>query len=179
MQPRYQTYVELLDYCNRSANPIGRLILSLYGAATPHNLCDSDAICTALQLINFWQDVAIDWQKQRVYLPQEDLQRFGVSEEMIANSNCNLAWQRLMQFEIQRTRELILAGSPLVYRLPKRIGLELRAVIQGGLRILEKIEQNQGNVFQKRPTLNKWDWLLISWRVIRMFPEITRIKMFV
>ncbi len=163
---RYANYAELLDYCDRSANPVGQLILHLYGAATLQNLRDANAICSALQLTNFWQDVAIDWQKLRIYIPQEDLQRFGVTEQDIAEAKSHRAWQALMQFEVQRTRELMLSGSPLARRLPGRIGLELRAVVQGGLRILEKIESAQGNVFQHRPVLNKWDWLIISLRVL-------------
>lgn len=168
VKKRYQDYAELLDYCERSANPVGQLILHLYGKATPENIRDSNAICSALQLINFWQDVAIDWQKQRIYLPLEDMQRFGVTDSTIQNHICNTAWQALMQFEIQRTRELMLSGSQLACRLPGRIGLELRAVVQGGLRILEKIELNQGNVFQSRPQLRCWDWLVIGWRILWM-----------
>lgn len=166
VQKRYETYTDLLDYCDRSANPVGQLILHLYGAASPNNVRESDAICTALQLINFWQDVAIDWQKQRIYLPLEDLQRFGVLEHDIEHQNARPAFVSLMHFQIQRTRALMLSGSPLARRLPGRIGLELRAVVQGGLRILEKIERNPGIVFQNRPTLNKWDWLVISWRAL-------------
>ncbi|PRC91205.1 squalene synthase HpnC [Solimicrobium silvestre] len=168
VKKRYANYAELLDYCDRSANPVGNLILHLYGAATPQNLHDSDAICSALQLINFWQDVAIDWQKQRIYIPLDDMQRFGVSEQTIGEQICDPAWRALMQFEVQRTRELMLSGSQLACRLPGRIGLELRAVVQGGLRILEKIELKQENVFQDRPKLNKWDSLVIAWRVIWM-----------
>ena len=168
VQKRYQNYVQLLDYCDRSANPVGQLILHLYGAATPKNIQDSNAICSALQLINFWQDVLIDWQKQRIYLPLEDMQRFGVTERHIAEQLCDADWQALMQFELQRTRELMLSGSQLATRLPGRIGLELRAVVQGGLRILEKIELRQKNVFKARPTLHRWDWIVIGWRIIWM-----------
>lgn len=168
IQKRYATYAELLDYCDRSANPVGQLILHLYGQATPDNLRDSNAICSALQLINFWQDVALDWEKQRIYIPQEDMTRFGVTEQHVQNAQCDTAWQALMQFELQRTRSLMLSGSQLACRLPGRIGLELRAVVQGGLRICEKIEINQGNVFQNRPVLSKWDWLVIGWRILRM-----------
>ncbi len=168
VKKRYATYAELLDYCARSANPVGTLILHLYKAATPQNLRDSDAICSALQLINFWQDVAIDWEKQRIYLPQEDMQRFAVSEQTIAQASANPAWQALMQFEVQRTRELMLSGSSLACRLPGRVGFELRLVVQGGLRILEKITQQHGDVFLHRPKLNRWDWLVLFWRACRM-----------
>ncbi len=168
LKKRYQSYAELLDYCDRSANPVGQLILHLYGAATPQNLRDSNAICSALQLINFWQDVGIDWQKQRIYIPLEDMQRFEVPELSIENENCDAAFRALMKFELNRTRELMNSGSQLACRLPGRIGLELRAVVQGGLRILEKIELKQENVFKDRPKLTSWDWLIIAWRVIWM-----------
>jgi len=168
IQQRYPGYVDLLDYCSRSANPVGTLILHLYGANNPQNLRDSDAICSALQLINFWQDIAVDWQKKRIYIPIEDMQRFGVSEQTIAQQIADPAFIALMHFEIQRTRALMFSGSQLACRLPGRIGLELRAVVQGGLRILEKIELKPENVFHNRPTLNVWDWLVISWRTIWM-----------
>ena len=168
VQKRYTDYAQLLDYCARSANPVGQLILHLYDAATPQNLNDANAICSALQLINFWQDVAIDWQKQRIYIPLEDLQRFNVSEADIAEQRCHSAWQALMQFELQRTRALMLAGSQLACRLPGRIGFELRMVIQGGLRIIEKIEFVHGDVFQHRPQLNRWDGVVMAWRALWM-----------
>ena len=168
---RYATFDDLLNYCQRSANPVGHLMLHLYGAATERNLHDSDAICSALQLINFWQDVAIDWNdvnKQRIYLPLEDLQRFNVNENHIANSINDDAWRNLMQFEVQRARELMLSGAPLALRLPGRLGWELRLVIQGGLRILEKIEAVDYDVFQRRPKITKADSLLLGWRALKM-----------
>ncbi len=165
---RYRSFDELLDYCRRSANPVGALMLHLYDAATPENLRDSDAICAALQLINFWQDVAIDWKKQRIYVPLDDLERFGVSEQDIASENANAAWQALLQFEIDRARAIMLSGAALACRLPGRIGWELRMVVQGGLRILERLEQADGDVFTRRPKLGKRDWLLVMWRALRM-----------
>ncbi|WP_016832575.1 squalene synthase HpnC [Herbaspirillum lusitanum] len=164
---RYQGFDELLDYCRRSANPVGALMLHLYDAATPENLRDSDAICSALQLINFWQDVAIDWQKQRIYLPLDDLDRFGVNEQDIASANAGTAWQALLRFEIDRARAMML-GAPLARRLRGRIGWELRMVVQGGLRILERLEQADGDVFTRRPKLGKRDWLLVVWRALTM-----------
>ncbi|ALU89849.1 phytoene synthase protein [Herbaspirillum rubrisubalbicans M1] len=165
---RYPHYQDLLDYCRRSANPVGTLMLHLYGAANEENLRDSDAICSALQLINFLQDIAIDWQKARIYLPLEDLERFGVSQDDIAQACVDLRWQQLMRFQTERARALMLAGAPLAKRLPGRIGLELRMVVQGGLRILERIEAVQGDVFHHRPKLGKLDWLLVGWRGLRM-----------
>ena len=106
---RYASFASLLDYCRRSANPVGILMLHLYEAATPQNLADSDAICSALQLINFWQDVAVDWSKSRIYIPQEDLAHFGVSTEQIAQARVDDAWRSLMRFEIERARAMMLA----------------------------------------------------------------------
>ncbi|MFZ6863115.1 squalene synthase HpnC [Undibacterium sp. Ji67W] len=165
---RYATYEDLLDYCRRSANPVGRLMLHLYGAANTKNLRDSDAICSALQLINFWQDVAIDWEKQRIYIPQEDMLRFDLSAESIANQANSEQWQLLMQFQTQRARDLMLSGSGLCKRLPPRLGWELRLVVQGGLRIAEKTDQAAGDVFRRRPKLQKLDWLILIWRALIM-----------
>ncbi|WP_034293072.1 squalene synthase HpnC [Herbaspirillum sp. RV1423] len=165
---RYRNFDDLLDYCRRSANPVGTLMLHLYHAATSDNLRDADAVCSALQLINFLQDVAIDWKKQRIYLPLEDMQRFGITEQHIAAADCNAAWRALMQFEINRARAMMLSGAPLACRLPGRIGWELRMVVQGGLCILERIEQANGDVFRLRPQLGKRDWLLVVWRAMAM-----------
>lgn len=165
---RYADYTLLLDYCRRSANPVGRLMLELYEAVDERNLRDSDAICTALQLINFWQDVAIDLPKGRIYLPLEDLERHGVSEADLAAGTVTPAWRALMRFEVERARALMLSGSPLVYRLPGRIGWELRLMVQGGLRILEAIEKCDYDVFRRRPTLAAPDWIVVGWRACRM-----------
>ncbi|WP_459614684.1 squalene synthase HpnC [Bordetella sp. 2513F-2] len=163
---RYADHAALLDYCARSANPVGRLMLCLYGASTPDNQRDADAICTGLQLVNFWQDVRPDWRKQRVYIPQEDLQRFGVSEDDLAACRLTPAWRALMAFEVERTRALLHSGAALTRRLPGRIGLELRLVVQGGLRILQRIELADYDVFMKRPELGPRDWALMLWRAI-------------
>jgi squalene synthase HpnC len=165
---RYRSFEDLLDYCKRSANPVGTLMLHLYQAASPQNIHDSDAICSALQLTNFWQDVAIDWQKERVYLPQEDLRQFNINEQQINDGIIDTNWQEMMRFQTQRTRDLMMSGSQLCKRLPGRIGWELRLVVQGGLRILERLEKIDGDVFQKRPKLKAIDWLFIFWRALRM-----------
>ncbi|SFD41826.1 squalene synthase HpnC [Massilia yuzhufengensis] len=165
---RYADYTALLDYCRRSANPVGRLMLELYQAVDERNLQDSDAICTALQLINFWQDVAIDLAKGRIYLPQEDLERHGVTEAELAATPSSPAWRSLMRFEVERARALMLGGAPLVRRLPGRIGWELRLMVQGGLRILEAIERADFDVFGRRPTLAPADWIVVGWRALRM-----------
>lgn len=166
-QTRYPNFDALLDYCRRSANPVGRIMLSLFGNTTTRAFQQSDAICSALQIINFLQDVAIDWDKSRVYLPQEDLQRFGVSEEQIAARRVDDRWKALMAFETQRARAMMLEGAPLALHIRGRLGWELRLIVQGGLRILEKIEAVSYDVFRARPTLKKHDWLLIFWRAVR------------
>lgn len=158
----------LLDYCRRSANPVGLLMLHLYGAADGVNVRDSDAICSSLQLINFLQDVAIDLKKGRIYLPQEDLVRFGVTPQALAMGTLDAHWQALMAFELARARALMLSGSPLVRRLPGRIGWELRLVVQGGLRIVERIAACEHDVFTRRPQLKVRDWIVILWRALRM-----------
>ena len=165
---RYPTFTQLIEYCRRSANPVGALMLHLYGAANPKNLCDSDAICSALQLVNFWQDVAVDWKKSRIYLPQEDLLRFGVTEAQMAHAQNSDAWRALMRFEVDRARALMISGAPLALRLPGLIGWELRLVIQGGLRILERIEMLDYDVFNRRPKLGRVDWLRLVWRAVWM-----------
>ncbi len=164
---RYASWPELLDYCRRSADPVGRIMLALHGERDPALLAMSDAICSALQVINFLQDVAIDWQKARIYLPGEDLLRFGVDEQQIARGEIDACWQALMQFEVDRARALMLSGAPLARRVPGRLGWELRFIVLGGLRILEKIEAVGHDVFRHRPTLGKRDWLLLGWRTLR------------
>jgi squalene synthase HpnC len=167
---RYADYPALLDYCRRSANPIGRLLLALYRRRDPAELSMADAICTGLQLTNFWQDIAIDWAKGRVYLPQDDLRRFDVSEEQIAARRIDEGWRSLLAFEVQRTRALLHRGAPLALALRGRIGLELRLVIQGGLRILERIDSSGGDIFGCRPALSARDWTVMSWRALRPVP---------
>ena len=168
VKKRYADYPELLDYCRRSANPVGRLVLHLFGRTEPEHLEQSDCICTALQLINFWQDIAIDWQKERVYIPQTDLPHFKVTEADIAASRWSANWAALMDFEIDRATALMRRGAPLVHALPGRLGWEIRLTLQGGLRILERIRQVRGDVFTRRPKLGAWDWLVLAGRSIRM-----------
>ena len=163
---RYATYPDVLDYCARSANPVGRLLLALYRRAGDDNLRMSDAICTGLQLTNFWQDVAVDWKKDRVYLPQEDLDRFGVAHAQIADGRMDDNMRALMRFQTARTRALLESGQPLTRALPWRLGLELSAVIAGGLRILSRIDAAEGDVFLHRPVLRKRDWAVVAYRAV-------------
>ena len=166
---RYANFDEVMDYCRRSANPIGRLVLQLNGQISPQYVMWSDAVCCALQLINHWQDVAIDWRKNnggRVYLPLDDLARFGLSEQDIANQNDTKAWREMMAFQCDRARKLMQFGAPLGSALAGRMGAELRVIIAGGLSILDKIDAVDGDVFRHRPKLSKWDWLKIGPRAL-------------
>jgi phytoene synthase len=164
---RYASYDEVLDYCRRSANPVGRLLLHLFRHTTEPALRASDAICTALQLVNFWQDIDVDFANDdRVYLPQEDMARYGVGTLHLIEKTCDEAWKALMNFQVQRTRALMLSGATLGRDLPGRIGLEIRATVQGGLRILEKIERAGYDVFRRRPTLNLLDWPVVFARAL-------------
>ena len=163
---RYPTFAALLDYCRRSANPIGRLLLHLYRRNAPANVACSDAICSALQLVNFWQDIGGDWDKGRIYLPQEDLARFGVAEAQIAEGRCDERWRALLAFETARARALLDSGRPLVRALPWRAGLELSGVLAGGARILDRIDACRGDVFRHRPQLRRIDWTYVAWRAL-------------
>jgi squalene synthase HpnC len=176
---RYATFAHVMDYSRRSANPIGRLLLHLF---TPRTLGDrppvapdatgglspkvrmSDQICSGLQITNFWQDVAVDWKKGRVYIPQEDLHRFHVEERDIGAGNADARWERLMAFQCDRARQMLREGAPLGRMLPGRLGLEIRATVNGGLAILDKIDAVRGDVFRHRPVLAKRDWAFILLR---------------
>lgn len=170
---RYASFEELLDYCSRSANPVGRLLLHLFDAATPDNLRRSDAICSALQLINHWQDVGIDAAKPvpRIYLPQDDMARCKVSEESIlrrvTSADFSANFRELMKFQVDRARTLMLSGARLGRDLPGRIGLEIRVIVAGGLSILDKIEAADYDVFNRRPVLGALDWPRILIRALR------------
>ena len=163
---RYRDFDAVRDYCRRSANPVGRLLLHLFGMTDARSLRESDDVCTGLQLANFWQDVELDWGKGRIYIPQEDLERFGVAEEDLASGRADDRWRQLMAFECQRTRALFESGAPLGRRLPGRIGLEIRATIAGGRRILDRIDAAGGDVFRHRPVLGPWDWTVVVAKAI-------------
>ena len=161
-QKHYANFGQLMDYCRRSANPVGRLLLHLEKQASERNLALSDAICSALQLINFLQDIAQDYvENGRIYLPQDEMQRFGVDENAIARQHNNPAIRSLVQFQIERANKLLGSGSLLGKTLPGRFGLEVRAIILGGSRILEKLYR-QDNPFS-RPRLNRTDRIKIAW----------------
>ena len=164
IKKRYANFEEVRDYCRCSANPVGRLLLHLYQEASPSNLAYSDAICTSLQLVNFWQDIKKDYAIGRIYLPQVEMARFGVTEAHIANEQADKAWQHLMQFQVQRARDLMRGGAPLGSILTGRIGLEMRLIIAGGNRILTKMEGAKFDMFRHRPALRPWDWVIMLGR---------------
>lgn len=166
--PLYRDRAELLDYCRRSANPVGRLLLHLYGVNDATALARSDAICSALQLINFWQDLSVDLPRGRCYVPAQDAAGHGLSVEMLGTGSVDAAHRALLAGLIGWARSLMLSGAPLAHQVSGRGGWELRAVVQGGLRILEKIEHMDTTSFNKRPTLQAFDLLLIGWRCLWM-----------
>lgn len=176
---RYADMGGLLNYCQRSANPVGRILLHLYEHYDDELLSMSDAVCTGLQLTNFWQDIAIDWQKRRVYIPQNLLHEHGLTEEYIANRcllirqpDADQEWSALMAKLVEDARQRLKSGLPLHQALPGRIGLELKLIVLGGLRILERLDQLSYDVFAQRPTLGKSDWLRLLWRSTRSTPSI-------
>jgi squalene synthase HpnC len=154
---RYRTFAQLLDYCCCSANPVGRLVLYLCGTFDDDTAGLSDHLCTALQLANFWQDVARDFDLGRVYLPREDRERFGYSDDDLAARRFTPAFAELMRFEVDRTRDLFYRGMPLIERMPPLMQADIELFLQGGLAILRKIEQSGYNAWSRRPTLARWE----------------------
>jgi len=163
---RYADFAEVLDYCRRSANPVGRLLLAIFNASNAQHLRWSDDICSSLQIINFLQDIAIDYAKGRIYMPQDELARFGVSEAQIAARDTGGAWRDFMAFQVNRTRRMLMDGAPLGRALQGRIGLELRTIVAGGNRILTKIVNARYDVFRRRPVLRPHDWVLMLARAM-------------
>lgn len=166
--PRYADRDDLLNYCARSANPIGRLLLHLYRVGDGLSLRQSDAICSALQLINFWQDLSVDLPRDRVYLPQNDLARHGLAMPELLRCRDTPAARSLVRELVQWAAGLMAEGAPLALRLPGRAGWELRLVVQGGLRILEKIAAMDHATVSRRPVLRKADAPRLLWRAWRM-----------
>jgi len=164
---RYADFDEVVDYCRRSANPVGRLLLHLFGKTDVQSRAQSDHICSALQLINFLQDVAIDYEKGRIYLPMDEMQRFGITAAQIAHRDTGGGWSSFVFFQIERCREMLRTGMPLGRTLKGRTGLEIRMTIAGGARILDKIAAVNGDIFNHRPVLRRFDWLRMLGRAVR------------
>jgi squalene synthase HpnC len=163
---RYAHFGEVMAYCRKSAIPVGRLLLKLYGDDDPKHLAWSDGICAALQIINFLQDVAEDQRRGRIYLPRDEMDRFGVSEQQIASGRADGLWQLFMNFQVERARRMLAAGAPLGKALKGRVGLEMRLIILGGERILGKIHASRGDVFRQPPRLGPLDWLAMLRRAL-------------
>jgi len=155
--PSYPDRTALLDYCRRSANPIGRLLLHLYGIDDAAALRRSDAICSALQLVNFWQDLGRDGPRGRCYVPEADRLAYGVPAADLRHGRDSAAAHALVAALCAWARGLMLEGAALVHRIPGRAGWELRLVVQGGLRILDKVDALQGRSLCQRPRIRAWD----------------------
>jgi len=168
VKQRYASQAELLDYCSRSANPVGRLLLHLYGVHDESSLQMSDCICSALQLINFWQDLSVDIPRGRIYLPADAWARHGVGEAQLLALDSNPETTNLIADCAHSARATMVKGSPLVKRIPGRGGWELRLVVQGGLRILDKIQALKFNTLAQRPKLGPWDVAVMGWRALWM-----------
>jgi squalene synthase HpnC len=170
---RRPDFQSVLSYCANSANPVGRLVLELFNHRDPELIALSDNICTALQLTNFWQDVAVDFERDRVYLPLDDLQRFGLTLEDLAKfmpprgNAPDERWGQLMAFEIARTREFFEQGKALPEKVSRELRLQLRLTWLGGMAILDRIESAGYDVFRRRPSLGRWNFLKLYFRARR------------
>lgn len=190
-QTRYINFGEVMDYCRRSANPVGRLLMALYQDADPRHLAYADSLCSSLQLINFLQDVQIDFRKDRIYLPMDELDRAGIGESGLKTllaapdkqwsatnagfggiaigtprSTLESRWRTLMLAQIERTRKMLQAAAPLGLVLKGRLGFETRMIIAGGDRILRKLYLNPMASLSYRVKLNTWDWIVIVLRAL-------------
>ena len=168
---RYETFEDLLVYCRNSANPVGRLVLYVCGYRDEQLQFLSDYTCVALQLANFWQDVTVDWQKGRVYLPLEDLRRFKVTEQQIAERRFTNEFKELMKYEVGRARDLFNMGLPLAKLVDKRLGMDIELFTRGGQEILNAIERQGFDVLKARPAISKSRklGLVLSAAVRRLF----------
>jgi squalene synthase HpnC len=163
-QNRYESLDKVLEYCRYSANPVGRLVLYLARCHDPKRAVRADAICTGLQLANFLQDVALDWDRGRIYLPRTQLQQFGYDEAMFARRECNEAFRRLMEAAIAEAEGFLRRGIPLVTMMPEELRLDVALFIHGGLEILGKIRQVDYDVWNRRPVLSKYEKLRLVLR---------------
>ncbi len=167
MKDSYATWEELLDYCRRSANPVGRLVLRVFEERDPALPPLSDAICTGLQLANHWQDAAIDHARGRVYVPEELLRRHGVTSWDFSSGRVSDGWRGLMGELISRTRALFDEGRPLCDRVGRELRFEMRLTWLGGTSILDRIEAVGGDVFRRRPHHGPLDKAALAWRAWR------------
>jgi phytoene synthase len=164
---RHPNFASLLTYCTYSANPVGRLVLELFDYHESHLFELSDNICTALQLTNFWQDVSIDFSRDRIYLPQEDMARFNYTLDDLRAGCADARWREMLALEIARTRDLFERGRALPEEVQPQLRTQLRLTWLGGMAILAKIEAVSYDIFHRRPSLGKWDFLRLYWRARR------------
>ena len=163
---RFENIHEVLAYCRYSANPVGHLVLYACGYRDPEMFRLSDFTCSALQLANFWQDVRVDYEKGRVYIPREDMRRFGIQEEMIASHEATTAFRELMKFEIGETRKMFAAGAALIGMVDRELALDLDLFSRGGLEILNAIEAQNYDVLRGRPAISKWRKVGLLWTAL-------------
>ncbi len=154
---RYANFTEVLDYCRRSANPVGRLVLLLHGKREEELHLLADEICTGLQLANFWQDVGVDLEKDRIYLPEDERHSHGVTEEALFARRTDANYRRLLEFQVRRTQEIFDRGAPLTKKLQGFLRLEIRLTWLGGTKILRKIEALDYDTLNHRPKIGKAD----------------------
>ena len=164
MGKEYNTFNDLLFYCRHSANPIGRILLHIFNCSNDETCRPSDSICTALQLANFWQDLSVDIERNRVYIPREDFDRFGLTLAELKNGRGTDRIHQLLKFQVERARKFFHDGKPLFELIDNRFAFELRLTYNGGMRILEKVESLGGAVLHRRPVVTKYDWALIGIR---------------
>ncbi len=162
VQRRYEDFPAVLDYCRRSANPIGRLLLLIHGERSTELAQLSDSICTGLQLANFWQDVSVDLGKDRIYIPQIDLRRLGLTEADLFAGTASPNFRNCLRYQMERTWKLFREGEPLSQRLPRPLSWEIRLTWLGGTEILRKIEKLNYDTLSQRPTLSKFDFLQLG-----------------
>ena len=164
---RYQTWDSVLDYCRRSANPVGRLVLRIGGYDDPRLDASSDALCTALQLTNFWQDIGRDWQKDRLYVPMEVVEACDAKVQDLSDLRMTEPWHRALHRVVEGTRRSFHAGREVCDRVPGRLRYELRVTWLGGSRILDRLERDDFNVFVARPALTAADMPRLLWHLMR------------
>jgi squalene synthase HpnC len=158
---RFMTFEEVINYCSYSANPVGRIILEFFNIRNNESAQYSDSICTALQLTNFYQDVSIDIQKDRIYISLDEIEKFGVSINQFDLKKNNANFEKLLEFQVARTRKYFEDGSQLLKRLPRKLKRQIYMTILGGEKILDKIEQLNFNVINNRPKISKVDYITI------------------
>ncbi len=167
----YESFHELIEYCSKSANPVGRIVLALNGRLDDHTAPLSDELCTGLQLVNFWQDISVDRLKPRIYIPREDLQHFGVGIDEIFEGSDSDRVRKCIEFQVERTRGFFLRSIPLFELMPFRLRTELRAIWSGGYSILEKIKKQQYTTLQSRPALSISDYFVMVFHALLKGPS--------